>query len=53
VGQALLEAIGRLPMGAAIVREHGDGSGDTAFRSIRFARPHELVYRGTFEVRLR
>jgi hypothetical protein len=53
VGQALLDAIRRLPMGAAVVREHRDRSGDTAFRSIRFARPHELVYRGTFDVRLR
>jgi hypothetical protein len=53
VGHALLEAVRRLPMGAASVREHADRNGETAFRSIRFARPHQLVYRGSFEVRLR
>jgi hypothetical protein len=53
VGDALLEAVRRLPMGAASVREHADRNGETAFRSIRFARPHQLIYRGSFEVRLR
>jgi hypothetical protein len=53
VGHALLEATRQLPVGAAIVREHADRSGQTAFRSIRFSRPHELIYRGSFEVRLR
>jgi hypothetical protein len=53
LGAALLQAIRELPMGAATVREHADRRGETAFRSIRFARPHELVYRGSFEVRLR
>jgi hypothetical protein len=53
VGGALLTAVSRLPLGAAAVREYRDGGGETAFLSIRFARPHELVYRGTFEVKLR
>jgi hypothetical protein len=53
IGDALLEAVRRLPMGAATVREHADRNGESAFRSIRFTRPHELIYRGSFEVRLR
>jgi hypothetical protein len=53
VGDALLEAVRQLPMGAASVREHPDRNGESAFRSIHFARPHQLIYRGSFEVRLR
>ena len=53
IGHALLEAVRGLPMGAATVREHADRNGESAFRSIRFARPHQLIYRGSFEVRLR
>jgi hypothetical protein len=53
IGGQLLEATRRLPMGAAAIQEHTDRLGETAFRSIRFTRPHELVYRGRFEVRLR
>jgi hypothetical protein len=52
VGASLLDALAELPLGTASVREHRDGSGETAFRSIRFARPHRLVYRGAFEVSL-
>ena len=52
-GGALLEAVAALPPDSASVRTHSDASGEAAFRSIRFARPHELVYRGSFEVRLR
>jgi hypothetical protein len=54
IGNALLEAVDALPPGSATVRRHTDRAGGPAFRSIRFARPHELVYRGGgFEVRLR
>ncbi|MBW1687457.1 MAG: glycosyltransferase family 39 protein [Deltaproteobacteria bacterium] len=53
IGDALLEAVRRLPMGAATVREHADRNGESAFRSIHFARPHQLIYRGSFEVKLR
>jgi len=53
LGGALIEALDALPMGTVVVREHRDREGGVAFRSIRFARPHELVYRGSFEVRLR
>jgi ABC-type tungstate transport system substrate-binding protein len=52
-GATLLEAVEQLPAGSATVREHADGAGETAFLSIGFARPHRLVYRGAFEVRLR
>ena len=52
-GSRLLEAVSELPQNAVTVRVHSDRSGQPAFRSISFARPHELVYRGTFEVRLR
>jgi hypothetical protein len=52
-GSSLLEAVGSLPPGSATIRRHLDGSGDPAFLSVRIARPHRLVYRGRFEVRLR
>jgi hypothetical protein len=53
LGQALLDAVADLPPDAVRVRVHGDRSGRPAFRTVAFARPHELVYRGTLEVRLR
>ncbi len=53
MGDALLEAVAALPPGQATVRTHTDREGAAAFRSIRFARPHQLVYRGSFEVKLR
>jgi hypothetical protein len=53
MGAALLAALQPLPVGAVSIREHRDGAGAVAFRSIRFARPHRLVYRGTFEVTIR
>lgn len=54
IGNALLEAVDSLPPGAASVRRHTDREGGPAFRSIRFARAHQLVYRGGgFEVQLR
>ena len=52
-GAALLEAAARLPMGSFRVDEHPDREGNTAFRSVRFAGPHRLGYRGGFEVTLR
>ena len=53
LGPRLLEAVAALPPDAVTVRVHADRSGQPAFRSISFARPHELVYRGAVEVRLR
>ncbi len=52
VGDALLDAVAALPPGQATVRTHADREGAPAFRSVRFARPHQLVYRGSFEVKL-
>jgi hypothetical protein len=52
-GSALLEAVAALPPGNASVLSHAGGDGEPAFRSIRFARPHELTYRGNFEVKLK
>jgi hypothetical protein len=53
IGRALLEAVDALPPGSVSVRSHAGGDGQPAFRSIRFARPHELTYRGNFEVKLK
>ncbi|MEE9609280.1 MAG: hypothetical protein V3U03_16190, partial [Myxococcota bacterium] len=44
-GTSFLEAVRRLPMGSALIRTHEDSAGDPAFLSVRFARPHQLVYR--------
>jgi hypothetical protein len=52
LGQELLAAAARLPPGTASVRAHADHAGDTAFLSVRIARPHRLVYRGRLEVEL-
>jgi hypothetical protein len=52
-GTALVAALRLLPPGAVEVTEHTDRLGAPAFVSVRFARRHELVYRGGFEVRLR
>jgi hypothetical protein len=53
LGPRLLEAVAELPPESVTIRVHEDRSGQPAFRSISFARPHELVYRDTVEVRLR
>ncbi len=34
------------------VREHRDGVGDLAFKSVRFDRPHELSFDGIFRIKL-
>ncbi len=52
LGQDLLAAAARLPDGVTRVRAHADRSGDTAFLSVRIAKPHRLVYRGHLEVEL-
>lgn len=50
-GGALLALLDGLPPDAAEVRVHLDRTGEPVFRSIRFSRPHVLVYRGgRFEV---
>jgi catechol 2,3-dioxygenase-like lactoylglutathione lyase family enzyme len=51
-GDSLLEATSRLPEGSVRVRIHRDRRGEPVFRSLRFARPHRLVYRDGFEVKL-
>ena len=53
VGDALLAAVAELPAGQVRVRTHVDREGRPAFRSVHFARPHQLVYRGDFEVQWR
>jgi hypothetical protein len=52
-GAQLLAEIETLPPGSATVRQHVDGTGDVAFLSVRFARPHRLTYDRELEVRLR
>ena len=52
-GAQLAAALRSLPPGTVEIAEHTDRLGAPAFVSIRFARRHELVYRGGFEVRLR
>ena len=52
-GAALLEAVDGLPEGSARVTLHRDGEQGPVFRTIRFDRPHRLVFRaGRMEVRL-
>ena len=53
MGDALLRAVGELPAGSARIETIRDAGGRPSFRAIRFTRPHDLVYRGDFEVRLR
>ena len=53
IGAALLDAAMRLPMGDVRITKHVDRTGGPSFMSIRFARSHQLVYRGSFEVRLK
>jgi len=53
IGSALLDAVTQLPMGDVRIVKHVDRRGGPSFVSIQFARPHQLVYRGSFEVRLK
>ena len=53
MGGALLRAVAPLPRGTVQVESILDAGGRPAFRALRFARPHELVYRGDFDVRIR
>lgn len=50
IGDELLAAVARLPPGVATVRRHPDRGGETAFLSVRIARPHRLVRREVVEV---
>ena len=45
-GGALLRALEDLPAGSVRVASHPDRGGHEVFRSIRFTRPHRLVFRG-------
>lgn len=49
-GAAFRAMLRQLPSDAAVIRRHEDREGDTAFLSVRFSRPHRLVYRGAFEI---
>ena len=51
LGPKLLEAARALPPEDVRIREHTDREGETVFYSIRFMRPHQLVFGGRFEVR--
>jgi len=53
IGAALLEAVRELPQGVARIESVADASGAPAFHAVRFARPHTLSYRGSFDVTLR
>ncbi|MFC1684216.1 glycosyltransferase family 39 protein [Pseudomonadota bacterium] len=39
-----------LPSDAVVIRRHADREGDTAFVSVRFTRPHRLIYDGSFKI---
>ena len=52
-GASFLDAVRELPPGSAIIERHLDRRGDPVFLSVRFPKPHQLVYRRGFEVRLR
>ncbi|HJO24109.1 MAG: hypothetical protein QF890_12465 [Myxococcota bacterium] len=53
MGGALLRAVGALPHGAVRIESVRDGDDRPVFKAVRFAGPHQLVYRGEFEVLLR
>jgi hypothetical protein len=52
-GPEFLEAAREMPAEDVRIRRHLDRQGDLAFLSVRFSRPHELVYAEEFEVRMR
>jgi hypothetical protein len=49
-GPAFLERARALAPGRAEIRRHDDRAGGAAFFSVRFADPHRLVYRGSWEI---
>jgi hypothetical protein len=53
LGAPFLEALGASDPAHYSVREHLDGSGELAFKSVRFERPHQLRFNGRFRFRLR
>lgn len=54
IGAGILAALEGLPEGSVEVRRTTDRTGDPAFVSLRFKRPHRLVYReGRLEVEIR
>jgi len=52
-GPRFLAMVRNMEANDATVRRHVDREGDLAFLSVRFARPHRLVYSGEFEVHMR
>lgn len=53
LGAPFLEALKASDPAHYSVREHLDGSGELAFKSVRFERPHQLRFNGRFRFRLR
>ena len=52
-GPLFLRAAARLPPAQVTLRRHLDGEGELAFVSVRFARPHRIVFGRTgFDIRL-
>jgi hypothetical protein len=51
LGPRLLARVRTLGPDAATIRVHRDRRGEPAFYSIRFARPHELIYTGEWDIR--
>jgi hypothetical protein len=52
-GPKFLVMVRNTAPGSVSIRRHLDREGDLAFLSVRFARPHQLTYRGEFEARMR
>jgi hypothetical protein len=52
-GPKFLARVAALGSPDVTVRRHVDREGALAFLSVRFTRPHQLVYRGEFEVQFR
>ena len=53
IGPGLLDVVRELPDHAADLRLHRDREGGVSFYSIRFAEPHDLVFDGRWQVRMR
>jgi hypothetical protein len=51
LGPKLLAAARKTDSALTEIRAHTDRQGDPAFYSVRFTRPHQLVYSGEFEIR--
>ena len=52
-GARFLKAVRRLPRELVSVRDHFDGQGDLAFRSVRIRHPHRVKLGRRWEIELR